>query len=158
MTSRWGTSKHCSKENILNLARDWTSFNKLSTCLVPDTKKSRPPVMRTTGQPIRALPPSSQSLDSHQEACLIRKHSDSRQSSWWGVWFEYCRIFWLLIVIFFTYYLSFSLPLSLSHTHTRSCLSSCRRALTTLCSVWPLSTREPVAVRAPSTSGTGTTR
>lgn len=49
-------------------------------------------------------------------------------------------------------------PISLSHIQTHSCLFSYKTALTTQCSASPLSTREPVAVRAPFTSGTGMTR
>lgn len=45
-----------------------------------------------------------------------------------------------------------------SHSRACSCLFSCWTALTTLCSAWPLSIREPVDVREPSTSGTGMTR
>lgn len=88
---------------------------------MPDSKKSRPLVMKTTGQPNRALPPSNQSLGSHQGACHIRKHLDSRQISWWGFWLGYHADFdILLIVIFFNIIIIFCFSLLLSHPHTNT--------------------------------------
>lgn len=55
----------------------------LWTCLNLDSKRSHHLVMKTSLQQSRALRSSNPSLDSHQEASLIRKHSAWPPSSWW---------------------------------------------------------------------------
>lgn len=103
-----------------NEAGSCTSSKMLLACPMLDIKKSRPLVTKTPGQPIRVLPLISQSY--HQEACLTRKHSDSRQSSWWGVWLRYTaghNIHPLFIQVISH---CLSLCFSLSHTHTQMSL------------------------------------
>lgn len=103
--NRWGTSKHGCPENIpfelagalnLKLTSNWYP---LLICPMLDIKKSPPLVTKTTEHPTRAPAASNQSMGSHQEACLIRKHSAWHQSSWWGVCFADVVIFKLLILV-----------------------------------------------------------
>lgn len=119
-----------------------------TTCM-QGIKRSHPLVMKTSGQPNRVLLPPNQILWSDQEAFLTRKHSGWPQSSWWGVMCTQCNG-----------YMCISLC-DKSHSFfsvTPRCLSSCRTVPMMSSLAWPPSTREPVAVRAPSTSGTGMTK
>lgn len=96
----------------------WLTSNwyPLLICPMLDIKKSPPLVTKTTEHPTRAPTASNQSMGSHQEACLIRKHSDWHQSNWWGVCFADVVIFKFVNPRRFVPWYIISHSLSLSRT------------------------------------------